>query len=74
MLASPLRTVTMTVADRLAGCSIKFTSASFAFARHRPEIPLSSFDIYQRPRILEGLDLKMIFLIDLELTRWQECP
>jgi hypothetical protein len=56
------------------GVRIKLTSASFAFAHRRPEIPLSSFDIYQRPRILEGFDLKMIFLIDLELTRWQECP
>jgi hypothetical protein len=48
--------------------------ASFAFAHRRPEIPLPALDIYQRPRILEGFDLKMIFLIDLELTRWQECP
>lgn len=35
----------MTVADRLDWCSIKLTSASFAFAHHRPQIPLSSFDI-----------------------------
>jgi len=32
--------------------------------------PLSSLDVYKRPRILEGLDLKLILLVDLELTRW----
>ena len=70
----------------VVGARIKFTLTSHAFAHLWTQaeaevicggwtetIPLSSLDVYKRPRILEGLDLKLIVLVDLELTRWQEC-